>query len=146
MPDRSINSTRCQTFAHGDASPENLPILDGNPAERVVIDWGFRHPLPIGFDLGQLLSGWPRDVHDPGSIPPTGALIEPACRVGSAPRGTTTTSWTSTPVLSVAWQSAGPCAIPFELLDAPATPELLAPMTDRFRLSRVMIDLAASLT
>ena len=28
---------------------------------------------------------------------------------GSAPRGTTTTSWTSTPVLSVAWQSARPC-------------------------------------
>ncbi len=46
-----------QTYAHGDASPQNLLIPVGKRSERVVIDWGFGTLLPIGFDLGQLLVG-----------------------------------------------------------------------------------------
>jgi hypothetical protein len=44
-----------QCYAHGDASPQNLLIPAGGPAGLVVIDWGFGSPLPVGFDLGQLL-------------------------------------------------------------------------------------------
>ena len=79
-----------QTFAHGDASPENLLIPDGNP-ERVVIDWGFGTPLPIGFDLGQLLVGLAHSGrHDPARFP-TGApdrigLLRRARRRGVQPR------------------------------------------------------------
>jgi hypothetical protein len=46
-----------QCYAHGDASPQNLLIPAGGPAGLVVIDWGFGSPLPVGFDLGQLLVG-----------------------------------------------------------------------------------------
>jgi hypothetical protein len=46
-----------QCYAHGDASPQNLLIPAGRPAELVVIDWGFGSLLPVGFDLGQLLVG-----------------------------------------------------------------------------------------
>lgn len=45
-----------QTYAHGDASVQNLLICDGED-DVVVIDWGFGSPLAVGFDLGQLLVG-----------------------------------------------------------------------------------------
>ena len=46
-----------QTYAHGDASPQNLLLPAGEPATIAVIDWGFGSLLPVGFDLGQLLVG-----------------------------------------------------------------------------------------
>lgn len=45
-----------QTYAHGDASVQNLLICEGEE-DVVVIDWGFGSPLAVGFDLGQLLVG-----------------------------------------------------------------------------------------
>ncbi len=137
-----------QTFAHGDASPENLLIPDGNPAERVVIDWGFGTPVPIGFDLGQLLVGLAHSGrHDPGSIPRLVPLIESAYCVGLGAEGYNHDKLdVHTGFIGGMAVRSALCAIPFELLDAPATPELLALMTDRLRLSRIMIDLAASLT
>lgn len=42
--------------AHGDSSPNNLlpgPRVD----DFVLIDYGFFMPLPLGFDLGQLMAG-----------------------------------------------------------------------------------------
>ena len=45
-----------QTYAHGDASTQNILICDGED-DLVVIDWGFGTPLAVGFDLGQLLVG-----------------------------------------------------------------------------------------
>ena len=41
---------------HGDACPNNLLGTD-RPDEFVLIDFGFWKPLPLGFDLGQLLLG-----------------------------------------------------------------------------------------
>jgi len=46
-----------QTYAHGDASPQNLLLPAGEPGTIAVIDWGFGTLLPVGFDLGQLLVG-----------------------------------------------------------------------------------------
>lgn len=46
-----------QTYAHGDASPQNLLVPANDPDTFVVIDWGFDSPQAIGFDLGQLLIG-----------------------------------------------------------------------------------------
>jgi hypothetical protein len=46
-----------QTFAHGDASPQNLLADRDEPGSYVVIDWGFGTLLPVGFDLGQLVVG-----------------------------------------------------------------------------------------
>jgi hypothetical protein len=45
-----------QTYAHGDASIQNILICNGED-DLVVIDWGFGSPLAVGFDLGQLLVG-----------------------------------------------------------------------------------------
>ncbi len=45
-----------QTYAHGDASIQNILICHGED-DLVVIDWGFGSPLAVGFDLGQLLVG-----------------------------------------------------------------------------------------
>ncbi len=46
-----------QTYAHGDASPQNLLLPEDEPGTIAVIDWGFGTLLPVGFDLGQLLVG-----------------------------------------------------------------------------------------
>ena len=46
-----------QTFAHGDASPQNLLRPSAEPGTFVAIDWGFGSLLAVGFDLGQLLVG-----------------------------------------------------------------------------------------
>ncbi|GAA2163283.1 phosphotransferase family enzyme [Humibacillus xanthopallidus] len=45
-----------QTFAHGDASVQNILVCHGED-DLVVIDWGFGSLLAVGFDLGQLLVG-----------------------------------------------------------------------------------------
>jgi hypothetical protein len=64
------------TYAHGDASPQNLLIDERAPDTFVVIDWGLGSLLPVGFDLGQLLVG---PVHaglvDPDEIPAIDALV-----------------------------------------------------------------------
>ena len=41
---------------HGDACPNNLLVRDGVEG-FTMIDFGFFHRLPVGFDLGQLLVG-----------------------------------------------------------------------------------------
>lgn len=46
-----------QTYAHGDASPQNLLLAANEPGTVIVIDWGFGSLVPIGFDLGQLVVG-----------------------------------------------------------------------------------------
>ncbi|MEW1954919.1 phosphotransferase [Terrabacter sp. NPDC080008] len=45
-----------QTYAHGDASIQNILVCEGEE-DFVVIDWGFGSLLAVGFDLGQLLVG-----------------------------------------------------------------------------------------
>jgi hypothetical protein len=64
------------TYAHGDASPQNILIDERDPQNFVVIDWGLGTLLPVGFDLGQLLIG---PVHaglvDPDDIPAIDEVI-----------------------------------------------------------------------
>ena len=45
-----------QTYAHGDASVQNILVCHGED-DLIVIDWGFGSLLAVGFDLGQLLVG-----------------------------------------------------------------------------------------
>lgn len=46
-----------QAMPHGDASPQNLLVPADEPDTFVVIDISFQSPLPLGYDLGQLLVG-----------------------------------------------------------------------------------------
>jgi hypothetical protein len=49
-------ATAAHLPGHGDACPNNLLGAD-RPDAFVLIDFGFWKPLPLGFDLGQLLLG-----------------------------------------------------------------------------------------
>jgi hypothetical protein len=74
-----------QTYAHGDASPQNLLLPAGEPETIVVIDWGFGTLLPVGFDLGQLLVGLAHAGQtDPAAISAIDAEIFPAYLAGLA--------------------------------------------------------------
>jgi hypothetical protein len=137
-----------QTYAHGDASPQNLLLPAGEPGTIAAIDWGFGTLLPVGFDLGQLLVGL---AHATGSdlslLPVIDAEIFPAYLDGLAREG-----YDADPAQvragylgSLAARSAL-CAIPVELLadgpaDEPASPEVTALFTRRIRLTRLMLDL-----
>jgi len=136
-----------QTYCHGDASPQNLLVPADEPDEFVVIDWGFNSPLPVGFDLGQLLVGLAHagDLHV-DALPVIVDAILPAYH-----KGLNAASDLGTPeqvrqgfVASLVLRSAF-TAVPFELLGAPDTPELRATFTGRIRLTRYLLDLAAEL-
>ena len=133
-----------QTYAHGDASPQNLLIPLGDRASRVVIDWGLEKLLPIGFDLGQLLIGLVHaDVLPPDILPSIEAVIVPAYRQGLEDEGFTVDESTVREgfVGSVVCRSAL-SAIPFP---GPATPSVSqATMVNRMRLTRYLLDLAAA--
>jgi aminoglycoside phosphotransferase (APT) family kinase protein len=74
-----------QTYAHGDASPQNLLLPADEPGTIAVIDWGFGTLLPVGFDLGQLLVGLAHaDASDPSLLPAIDAENFPAYLDGLA--------------------------------------------------------------
>jgi aminoglycoside phosphotransferase (APT) family kinase protein len=77
-----------QTYAHGDASPQNLLIPVGDRSTRMVIDWGLEKPVPVGFDLGQLLIGLVHADEMPvRAMPGVEAAIGPAYCAGLAAEG-----------------------------------------------------------
>jgi Phosphotransferase enzyme family len=147
-----------QTYAHGDASPQNLLLPAAEPATIAVIDWGFGTLLPVGFDLGQLLVGLAHTgATDPAELPAIDAAIFPAYLDGLADE-----DYEVDPALvragyigSLAARSAL-CAVPAETL-APAEnlasaetlgaagpdEETVAMFTQRLRLTRVLVDMAA---
>jgi hypothetical protein len=45
-----------EVTTHGDACPNNL-LPGPDPSSFVLIDYGFWHPNPLGYDLGQLVAG-----------------------------------------------------------------------------------------
>jgi hypothetical protein len=132
-----------QTFAHGDASPQNLLIPAADRSQRIVIDWGFGNPLPIGFDLGQLLIGLAHAGElGVSKLAEVDAAILPAYLEGLADE-----NYDFDPdevrfgyIGSMTVRSAF-TAIPFEMLDAGAAPTMFA---DRLRLTRVLVDMAQS--
>ncbi len=136
------------TYAHGDASPQNLLLPADDPGTVVVIDWGFGSLLPVGFDLGQLLVGLMHAGQaEPSELPGIDAVIFPAYLDGlraenyEADPGQVREGY----VGSMAARSAL-CALPVELL-ASAAPgdEAEALFLRRLQLTRAMVDLAAEI-
>jgi hypothetical protein len=135
-----------QTYAHGDASPQNLLLPADEPGTIVVIDWGFGTLLPVGFDLGQLLVGLAQAGRtDPAAIPAIDAEIFPAYLAGLAAE-----DYKVDPAQaragylgSLAARSAL-CAIPFEALENAVPDEQTTAMfAGRMKLTRQMLELAA---
>jgi Phosphotransferase enzyme family len=138
-----------QTYAHGDASPQNLLLPAGEPGTIAVIDWGFGTLLPVGFDLGQLLVGLAHaGVGDLALLPAIDAEIFPAYLDGLAAE-----DYKADPaqvragyIGSLAARSAL-CAIPADqLAGQPTSDEILAMLVERLRLTRAMVDLAREVT
>jgi hypothetical protein len=135
-----------QTYAHGDASPQNLLLPADEPGTIAVIDWGFGTLLPVGFDLGQLLVGLAHAGQtDPAAIPALDAEIFPAYLAGLAAE-----DYDVDPAQvragylgSLAARSAL-CAIPFDALEHAAPDEAtVATFAARVRLTRAMLDITA---
>ncbi len=135
-----------QTYAHGDASPQNLLLPADEPGTIVVIDWGFGTLLPVGFDLGQLLVGLAHAGRtDPAAIPAIDAEVFPAYLAGLAAE-----DYQVDPAQvragylgSLAARSAL-CAIPFEALEnAVPGDQTIAMFAERMKLTRLMLDMVA---
>ncbi|WP_344057547.1 phosphotransferase [Terrabacter lapilli] len=91
-----------QTYAHGDASIQNILVCEGKE-DFVVIDWGFASPLAVGFDLGQLLVG---PMHAGSCLPPTSRSSTPSSSRATF-RGSPTRTTPSTPMTSAS-ATSGP--------------------------------------
>ncbi len=134
-----------KTYAHGDASPQNLLLPANEPDAVVVIDWGFGTLLPVGFDLGQLLVGLASaGQSDPLELAAIDAEIFPAYLDGLAAE-----DYKVAPTQVRAGYAGGLaarsalCALPFEqLADPDPGGEIEALMTTRLRLTRVLVDMA----
>lgn len=110
---------------HGDACPNNLLGSD-RPETFVMIDFGFWKPLPIGFDLGQLLVGDIQIGRRPADdLAATDAQIVSAYIDGLAAEGYSfdPTRLTRLHLLQMA-VFTGLSSMPVEHLDSPPSPEL----------------------
>jgi hypothetical protein len=134
-----------QTYAHGDASPQNLLLPANEPDSVVVIDWGFGTLLPVGFDLGQLLVGLASAGQcDPLELAAIDAEIFPAYLDGLAAEDykVEPSQVRAGYVGGLAARSAL-CALPLEQLSGPDPDGALdALMATRLRLTRVLVDMA----
>jgi len=120
---------------HGDACPNNL-LVHGDGF--VLIDYGFWAPLPVGFDLGQLLVG---DVQvgrrDVGDLARLDDLLVASYVEGLRAEGC------ALPLVDVRRAHAlhlmlftGLSTLPFEYLEAPVTPELEHLVAQRAAIAR----------
>ena len=110
---------------HGDACPNNLLGAD-RPDAFVLIDFGFWKPLPLGFDLGQLLLGdvqiGRRSADDLAAID---ADIVPAYITGLADEGQTAELALVQRLHALQMTVfTGLSSMPFEHLAAPPSPDL----------------------
>jgi hypothetical protein len=132
------------TYAHGDASPQNLLVPAEDPDTFVAIDFGLHSPLPVGHDLGQLLVG---HCHA-GSLaadrlPELSEVILAAHAEGLAAEGHPATidqirgGYLSGLVLRSAFS-----AIPLEALTEPPTDHLVELWAQRLRMTRALLGLA----
>jgi Phosphotransferase enzyme family len=133
-----------QTYAHGDASPQNLLLPAGEPDTIAVIDWGFGTLLPVGFDLGQLLLGLAHaGAADPSQLAAIDAEIFPAYLDGLAAEDyKVDPAQVRTGYIGSMAARSALCAIPVEKLGQPPTEELTQLCADRLRLTRLMLDMA----
>jgi hypothetical protein len=134
-----------KTYAHGDASPQNLLLPANEPETVVVIDWGFGTLLPVGFDLGQLLVGLASaGQSDPLQLAAIDAEIFPAYLDGLAAEDykVEPAQVRAGYVGGLAARSAL-CVLPLEKLGgSDPDGEIEALMTTRLRLTRVLVDMA----
>lgn len=135
-----------RTYAHGDASPQNLLLPANEPDSVVVIDWGFGTLLPVGFDLGQLLVGLASaGQSDPLELAAIDAEIFPAYLDGLAAEDyKAEPAQVRTGYIGGLAARSALCALPLEQLgDSDADGDLEALMTARLRLTRVLVEMAS---
>jgi Phosphotransferase enzyme family len=133
------------TYAHGDASPQNLLLPAAEPGTIAVIDWGFGTLLPVGFDLGQLLVGLAHaGLTDVSMLPAIDAAIFPAYLDGLAAEDyKVDPAEVRTGYLGSLAARSALCAIPAEQLGSePATAETVRLFAQRLSLTRLMLEMA----
>jgi Phosphotransferase enzyme family len=137
-----------QTHAHDDASPHNLLLPASEPDTVVVIDWGFGTLLPVGFNLGQLLSGLAQAGGDPGLLAAIDPVIFQGYLDGLRDEGyEVAASVVRTGYIGGLAVRSALCTLPVELLSAGLEPaaETVTAFEHSLRLARVLVDLAAEL-
>lgn len=130
---------------HGDACPNNLL---GTPERDnlVLIDFGFWKPLPLGFDLGQLVLGDVQLGRRPAdTLAETDAGVMPAYVEGLAAEGMVVDPALVTRLHAVQMLIfTGLSSMPFEHLASPPSPELETLAANRAALATYCLDLAES--
>jgi hypothetical protein len=128
---------------HGDACPNNLLAAEDDEDGFVLIDYGFWGPLPVGFDLGQLLVG---DVQV-GRRPADDLAVLDELIVSSYVEGLRAEGC-DIPADVVRRAHAlhlmvftGLSTLPFEHLGSPVTPELTELVAQRAAIARFSLDL-----
>ncbi len=128
--------------SHGDACPNNLLV----PVEGegfVLIDYGFWHAQPVGFDLAQLLVGEVQLGRSPAAdLDAVEAAILPAYVDGLAAEGCDLPPALVRRAHAVQlFVFTGLSALPVELLDEPITGQLLEIAVERAAITRFSLDL-----
>jgi Phosphotransferase enzyme family len=136
-----------QTYAHGDASPQNLLLPAAGADDVVVIDWGFGSPLAVGFDLGQLLVGLAHAGQvDTSDLSGIDTVILPAYLEGLAAEGLDVDPdiVRAGYIGSLVTRSAL-SALPLDWLGSAPSAGLDAVLVQRLRLTRFLVDMGAGL-
>jgi hypothetical protein len=131
--------------AHGDACPNNLlgaPSRD----DFVLIDFGFWKPLPLGFDLGQLVLGDVQLGRRPAaSLAETDAAVVPAYVEGLAAEGMPVDPTVARRLHALQMLIfSGLSSMPFEHLDAAPSPQLTGLAANRAALATYCLNLVDS--
>lgn len=130
---------------HGDASPNNL--LPGPTADSfVLIDFGYWHALPLGYDLSQLVVGHVQlGLRGCDDLAELDAACVRAYTAGLADEGLVVDESAVRRAHALQLQLfSGVSAVPFELLGAPVTPELERVAAARAAIARHSLDLLSS--
>ncbi|WP_395659368.1 phosphotransferase [Nocardioides sp.] len=124
--------------AHGDACPGNLLVTDDDPDGFTLIDFGQFTPLPVGFDLTQLLVGETMIGKLPASALGTiEDVVVPAYAAGCGHDEDTVRR--AHAILLFAF--TGLSAVPFDLLETTPPPQLAPVAAERAAVTRFSLDL-----
>ncbi|ACU74621.1 hypothetical protein Caci_5763 [Catenulispora acidiphila DSM 44928] len=136
------------TYAHGDASPQNLLVSAQEPDGFVLIDFGLHCPLPVGHDLGQLVVGLCHAGIQPADqLPEISRVILAAHARGLAAEGhPATIEQIRGGYLAGLILRSGLSTIPLETLnhlDEASSDQVVELWVERLRTTRALLDLAA---
>ncbi len=126
---------------HGDACPNNLmgaPHRDS----LVLIDFGFWKPLPLGFDLGQLVLGEVQLGRRPAAtLAETDAAVVPEYVQGLAAEGMVVDPAPVNRLHAIQMLIfSGLSSMPFEHLESPSSPQIERLASDRAALATYCLD------